>query len=397
MDLKSGIEGFLSFATRREYLMRHLTMKRVPCSAAVLLLLFAASGVASAKNEPQLPESGLDGRTSMVFWLDLEAVTDQAVSDTFDAVGSTIPEGAEEGVLEDYESARSEADQYLALRDALVEAGAKALLIGVRSQSAQVSEDGGEEDTDQQNQQSFLLVDPETDPERIQQAIVKSATQFESMEPESREQMLNVQVHRHDEQWLWLGPQRPVEPEHSHPEPELFVEALKTQDGAPARMAYLMTEADRQKLSEAMLEPGAFMLAGILQPLQSLESTTVGLWLGHNPECRVTLDFDTPASAEQFQAGLSGMVMLVSTLLGFAQDGEADASGELEQRQLKAVMALLILKQDATRLSKTIDIGVLEHLAEVGVIWDESADEDAEPAEPDANTTDDAAPNGVEP
>ena len=136
------------------------------------------------------------------------------------------------------------------------------------------------------------------------------------------------------------------------------------------------------------------MMANLLTPLQSMNTATIEMQLGADPQVRVGLLFKDQAQAANFKRSLDGFVTMIA---GFMAAGAAPE----EQKDAKAMQLALskfFLTQDNELLFTTLDKGLLEELNKLGIPWadgigadegaEEQLDDEPMPVEPDGGIGD---------
>ena len=154
-----------------------------------------------------------------------------------------------------------------------------------------------------------------------------------------------------------------------------FERALALSDGADTRVAWIMQPQHRDAINQMMANPNdpqTAMLAGMLQPLQQLDTAGLGMWLGDQPRIKLSMQFSDAVAATQFKMQLDQMVQMVGMMAQMAamqQAQDPNAAEMPDPQKMQAALSLLMLDQNETTLTKTIDTASLKQLGDAGISW----------------------------
>jgi len=148
-----------------------------------------------------------------------------------------------------------------------------------------------------------------------------------------------------------------------------FVEALGNHKDASIRFAWLMDDDTRFDLDMEQLNAGAMFFGGLMTSLREMKSTSGGLWLGQQPQVVFEMQFDNEDDAQQFKTSLDKLVNFFGLLITFGSDESNDPEVARKMQQTRAALSLLFLNRDGANLSKTIDVRLLQRMADAGLPW----------------------------
>ena len=362
----------------------------------------------AAAKAVDLPAGAFGEDSALAVWMDLGAITPDAVKAAEAAVkavmpanaaGAALPGGANVD-LDDVDS-----DQMIKFRNAAVEAGAEVLVavssgnLGGQAAEAGINAGGaggggaaggdaaGDADADapapgaagaggaKQDGVVFFRLKEGVKPQKFTQALRATAkaqklkAQGKEIDPEK------FDVKPWSGRWVYgVGPDM-AEPEGKAPAAgaagdqigKQFATALGRQDGAPIRFAFRMSENAGRMIKDAGQNPDVAMMQGVLGPLQSLETGSVGVWLGQQPKLSLNLTFADAQQAGQFKAATDALVGMVAGFMQVAAAQPEPGAKALNPGVVQGIVAPLMMKHNGTSLDTTFDLKFLsniQHLTE---------------------------------
>ncbi len=359
------------------------------------LVLLATHTVSCAEEPggtiPALPEKALLSGTNFVIWIDTQALTGKSIEDTkvtLEAVGLIDAEKLTPESVKQYDVWLSE---FVSIQENFVDQGVNSIVMsfgtkdllvepGVIMQEESADEDPDAEDNDNSIQpaQLFFNVKPGCDPSHLKAVIIRSVEETGEADDEALADLREAEFHAISDRWIVMvndDLSMPSTSDETASEEVVkhFLDVLVQEDGAAIRMVWIVNEAAKQQINELLLEPEAFFISGLLQPMRSLDSGTIALWPGINPKLKVSMRFASPEYAEQFQSGVNGILMFVSNMTALAANAEMTEEQKLAQQQAleqtKVMMTLLMFDRNDAVLSKTVDTVILKRMAEVGITF----------------------------
>jgi hypothetical protein len=140
---------------------------------------------------------------------------------------------------------------------------------------------------------------------------------------------------------------------------EVLKGALARSEKATARVGLRITADQKKRLGEAMLEPGAMMIGGILDKLRNVETISIGLWPGENSKAELQMVFDGADSAKGFKEASDKLIVGMSQLMAMAGAAAPVDDAEKvkkEQEALRATIAPFLLQQKEGVLRTSVDM-----------------------------------------
>lgn len=359
----------------------------------------------------QLPDGVIAKTNSVLIWMDVENVSRASFDETADAMISVLNDQQQLEAKAEFEAAESEIEQMFAIRQDVVDAGVRAMVLAMgpdgSDDPAGPATQPGEGDPEapppasqpkEREGQILFLIRPGTSP---QQTIIDSMVAIKRIEtdrdareaaaagdedapevPEQKFDPQSVAFEQVADDWLVMigdGMVPPVGADEPTLETATYVEALRREKDAVVRMAWVMNEPARIALREQMSSGfGAMFLAPLLQPMQQMKDATAGVWLGSDPKARIAFNFDSPMHAQQFKGGVDSLVMMIGGLMSMGTPDTPEARAR--QQKTQTALALVIPNLEAETVHKTIDLAMLRKMAEAGMPWTGADDEQDEAA-----------------
>lgn len=353
--------------------MLGLSSVRIP----VTLLAVLAMGVLSTTTraaEVALPEGVITPGASVVIWSDVSLFTEEAFQAASDAVVAAAPEA-------DRERLQAESVEDMAKMKPLFAAcrqlEADGVLAGALTFELPDPAAGGDPIG-----QLLVHTKPGSNPEAALKKAVRSFAEWardqeemggEVPSPEELdEDLAKMAVTKINENWHCItiegedGLVGPADGNAAAPAP--FVEALQGEKGAVVSAAWIMTPAVKEQLNQAMADPNAMMMIGVLQPLTNLKTASGGLHVGADPKIKIAFNFSDEASATAFKTSVDGMVQFFGQMaaMGAQDPNNPDAP---DPAQIQAVIGMMALDANGATVSKTLDTDLLEKMTEAGIPW----------------------------
>ncbi len=356
-----------------------------------LLLMPAVAQAAEVALPPQAITEGVSGAV----WIDLEALTPEKVLATTqlfeELFGSedSADDGASPlagplpgtGDLSGQKALELYQEAYPKLR----EAGIQALVVPLDMNRGQADDDEMAEESLQaappadDEQPVYLYLAPGTDTAQVEQTLKDVLTQaadtVEAQGDSAQAEQMRTDmpsVTAVGDRWALLGKagQEAVAPPPGQPSAEMnarreqITQVLSGIEGAPIRLAWIMTDDAREKLGQTLMDPQAGMFAGVGQPLLAMEHLTAGMWLGEQPEMKLALVFGNAQQANEFRTGINQMVTMMGQMMLMAPtQGAAQTQAVQDYSQAaQGLLAKLLLQQDQASVTLQLDRDFLQQL-----------------------------------
>ena len=390
-------------------------MLKLRSSLAAVAAALTLAAVARAQEAPALPEDAIGQDTQVVVTIDLESLEMADLQKSVDALADAIPDANAESRTEFQAKSKESLTQMEKAKAELTGAGVKSMVVlgeasmqGDVDVDVRVVEEGvegsgeggveggvngnggmdfGDDEFEDEQQKPTLLIEVASgaEPAKVQQAMRNAASAMNQLNEESGQEidLSEVEVKAWSDGWMAVtGPDlaeaKKIEGASRAGE---FAEALKREEGAPIRMALVLSASQKQQIQQAVNDPEAGMEAAFMQPLTQLNSATGGVYPGASPKIQMAMHFDNAQAATQFK-GMTDMMMNMAAL-GLSQQAQQAGPEGGDPQAVMAMVQSLMLKQEGSTLSTRLGADLLTQMKKAGIDWTQMGDESGDEWEDD--------------